>query len=130
MPQGKKSQAQPRDVVPGRSALQCKCEVELNKDEPIITSAVGTDSPSADYRPNYTKEPKCDPEDKCEKVVTYEWTITPVEGKPKLSNDDKETATVDRPSTFKLCVKVMVKCKSRVIDSNTHAFRVSRCEDS
>src|SRR5215469_3976173 len=100
MAQGKQSQAQRRVVVPGRSALKCKCEVELNKDEPIITSAVGTDLANAEYKPNYSKEPKCDPEDKCEKVVTYKWTISPVEGKPKLSNDDKETATVEKPGAF------------------------------
>jgi len=132
-------ETEPRlSVTKGQPTPKCICKVELNKDEPIICTAIGTDSALASFKPNYTQEPTCDPDDVCEKTVTYKWTITPIDGKPimakslpkpKDDKDDQEEATVWRAGTFQLCVKVMVKCRRRINPENPHAFRVSRCED-
>ena len=57
----------------------CICELEIDKDDPLefVRSWSDTKGVYAEFKPVFTKEPKCGKSSACEKDVKYKWSLSP-----------------------------------------------------
>jgi len=114
-------------------ALKCACTVELSPDLTFVSVADNPNSLTESwitYEGSYNKKPKCDAP--CDTIVpSCDWTISVDEKNPSSAPDPvltdmgtpdapkcRVTVTRDASYTFKLTLKVTVKCKKKLGESN------------